>query len=180
MSYKRTIWQTGDEITALKLNNLENGVEEALTAAATEVLPEQDVAFSPFGSAYTADGVTLSEPISIGEYYTVYWNGSVHTCKCMYGTETGGATIKDPILGNLRFLDSTVPNTGEPFLMLISDTLWIYTDEPGEKQRIGIFSVKQVIPEQIKAEVADNGKFLRVVNGKAAWVNISQAENTSF
>lgn len=173
MKYRKTTWKTGDEITAARMNNMEEGIEAA-NSTETEILPEQDVPFSSFGSSYIAESIPLSSPISIGQYYTVYWNGSVHTCKCVYGADGGGLIVQDPILGNLTLMDSNAPDTEEPFLIIFGGTAAnILTNEAGENQRIGIFLVDQVITEQIKAEAADEGKFLRVVNGKAAWVALT-------
>lgn len=38
MSYEKHTWETGEVITALKLNNVEDGVEEAIESSAKEIL----------------------------------------------------------------------------------------------------------------------------------------------
>ena len=57
MSYTPTVWQTGDTITAEKLNKLENGVAN---------VGGYDIVFTITADGMTADGASIEELISGG------------------------------------------------------------------------------------------------------------------
>ena len=49
MAYTPTVWNTGDVITAEKLNNIENGIENALTNDDKEEIVQEVIAALPNG-----------------------------------------------------------------------------------------------------------------------------------
>ena len=67
MSYSPTNWKNGDIVTAEKLNNLENGVQEALAGGVLFVPCNLDL-----GMKYT-----LTATKTAGEIYTAAQNGAL-------------------------------------------------------------------------------------------------------
>ena len=67
MAYTPTVWQTGDTITAEKLNKLENGVAN---------VGGYDIVFTSDPGGFTADGASFEELLSGGDRKASYVSGN--------------------------------------------------------------------------------------------------------
>lgn len=102
MSYTLTNWQTGDTITAERLNKLENGVA---------ALSNYDIVFTVTDDELTADGASFDELIS-GGYKKALFNNSMEsiTFTAIQGTGKDPAQVEfifcyiDPTLEYMRFV----------------------------------------------------------------------------
>lgn len=187
MSYTKTIWAKGDEITEEKLNNLEEGVAAAHLEAnkgQNEVLPEQTFdgwtasASGTFGCHAPDTGGVAPIP---GESYAVRWDEKEYICKCYEKMEISGLVFTGAAIGNGDLLGVSNAKTDDPFLLFGSEGQWfMFTSEAGDSHKVGVRLAPLVNPGQIKAAADDEGKILKVVNGKAAWVAVAQAEDASF
>ena len=200
MNYQKNTWATGDEITAAKLNNLENGIQAAADeleelagkaggsgGAAEEVLPEQDFTewtANSSGDVYTCTVTDAGDVTLIpGKVYAVLWNTQEYICECYDNLQAGGVVLSDvSMLGNGEIIGSnaTVKNDAPFFLMVNNSTLVIRTTDSRNSHKVGIYTAQSVNVAQIQATADDEGKFLRVVNGTPAWVAVAQAETASF
>ena len=119
MAYTKTVWETGDVITAAKLNNAEGGIESANKAfciAKATAIPddpnsnfELDLTFDVIEYAYLHGyaGVELVDENNLTTHY-------VYKIDYMYSDETPGSET-----WSLQITDNN------------SDTLEFYTDTEG-------------------------------------------------
>ena len=70
MSYEPTVWQTGDTVTAEKLNKLEQGVTNA----------GGGVFIIPITSTEDGHDITYSTTVTVGEIATALTNGKLCVC----------------------------------------------------------------------------------------------------
>lgn len=97
MSYEKQTWQTGDIITAVKLNHMEDGIANpgyTVETKAVAVVPEQSVVTEKTGNRFTAD-ITIAEGITfadIPDTLTITFQGQEYVCS---NHVTEGAPYKE-------------------------------------------------------------------------------------
>ena len=145
----------------------------------TEVLAEQSIAFAVENvndSDFTwyAANVAVELGIVAGATYKVVWDGTEHICQCYTEVSGGGMKLSGLFLGNAYLFLEIYADTAEPFFIYAPDgnTKIIAADE-SESHTVSITLIEAVALEQIEATADDEGKFLRVVDGKAAWVTLT-------
>ena len=139
----------------------------------TELFPEGDYPFALDESSgfymfsYSPSPVTLVN----GCDYKVLWDGNEYYCTAVLLEVDGDEGI---VLGNLSMFDSANEDTKEPFIVMCTtdgSAIAAYTTDKDDTNKIGFYKIN---------DSADEGKFLQVIDGKAAWVTIELAEDGGF
>lgn len=136
------------------------------------------------GAAYTAtvDGITALEA---GISFTMIpHTASTSKTATLNVNGLGAKMLRRPLSTNNT---TTVANTTEswmyankPVEVMYNGTYWIVTSMP-RPNGPDIYGTVPVSAGGVpSATTADNGKFLRVVDGDPAWVTVSNAEEASF
>lgn len=74
--YSKTVWSTGDIISAVKMNNLETQFDDVVGAGTVLTAPELKNYIEPFNSASISSGV-LTLDLSLGSEFTVSLNANI-------------------------------------------------------------------------------------------------------
>lgn len=163
MNYEPTNWQTGDLITAGKLNHLEQGIA-ALYPQTQIIAPEQTVTITAedtHGVAIAlADGYTLPE--TLPDNWTVVVNG--HILPYVHRASEG----------SYNYTDATQSPSVFWQVVLYEGQLWLYVAQPAQTIRPGDYTVKIIgvnnpptaLPDA--SDLEDGEYRLSVSNGK--WV----------
>lgn len=128
-----------------------------------------------------------------GETYRIVWDGTTYESTALTANVSGTTFV---CVGNGIVIGG--PNTGEPFAIgynTANGWMNFFALTAGESHTVGIYRdstvVKTIDPKFLPesgsasnglpaATTEDEGKFLRVVNGAAAWVAVPNAEEASF
>ncbi|MBR6651078.1 MAG: hypothetical protein IKL36_06670 [Clostridia bacterium] len=147
---------------------------EVAESSKVSIVPQTELGEFYFMSDYGMYGRASSSitiGLSVGDTCTVVWDTTVHTCTVVDMSALAPGALG---LGNLSF--AGMGGNNEPFAIgFFADggvTFLSTTDEAeGNSHTVEIY---QGTPS------ADEGKFLQVVDGKAAWVTIELAEDGGF
>lgn len=172
-------WWIGDTDTGVPATGSSANEENTL-------LEEQTVTGFASATALSPVALEMELGLELGQTYTVVWDGEEHVCVCSTGAGAQGTSISSPYLGNPGiFLKETgaadYPDTGEAFLIIDGNNKTVlYTSEEGDSHSLAIYIGGDSTPKLPMVAAADNGKFLRVVDGAWAAAAVETAEEASF
>ena len=111
-----------------------------------QILVPQQLLLGFVDGAFQADG-TIAQLV-IGNEYLAFWDGTVYNCVAQ-DPEPGSGLV---VLGNLSFEDSTYPDTGEPFMMILvpaevagndSGVTAIVTDSTSVGHHVALYQIRE-------------------------------------
>jgi hypothetical protein len=150
MSYTPTNWQTGDTITAEKLNNMESGIENGQTLVVTITqnggVYVADKTFSEITSAWSAGKIVIADASAVGSIGVLYLT-KVNASSVLFSSARGadiytimmssGGTVSPSYKFNLYSKPSTgipqtdlaqaVQNKLDPFVVTLTPTAQDYS-----------------------------------------------------
>lgn len=126
MSYEKNTWQTGDVVTAEKLNRMEEGIDAASYNPVIENAKSTGgIGWTESGEQVLFDGDLLIQldpdndacvspidinPLEVGQTYNVKWNGVDYTCEC--ASVSGFIYIGNPSIAGVQI------ESDEPFIFV--------------------------------------------------------------
>ena len=140
-------------------------------AAEKDVVPQTTLPASEVNGLFGGYATqTDSFEMNVGETYNVNWDGEEFTCVAQDASSIGGQG--SALIGNGTLFG--LSGNGEPFSIAIVGALgcalFIGDDTAPTVHTVRVYQKSAFVPN---ASAADNGKFLRVVDGVPAWVALT-------
>lgn len=105
MAYTPTVWDTGDTVTADKLNNIENGIKALNTLVVKVIDGAMNRTFKQIFDAYKVGHPVIILDESANQYTSInVADGVTHVIVCSFGTfatdsDSGYPAISEPSYG---------------------------------------------------------------------------------
>lgn len=143
------------------------------TSNEVDVIPLQELPATEYNETYGCFGTQIMpapSALAIGETYIVRWDEDVYVCE---GQDASALMTGVVAIGNCASFG--LQGNNEPFIIGVpadaSGAIFFSTvDAESKVYKVRVYRIAEPLPS---TTAADNGKFLRVVDGKPVWVALT-------